>query len=856
VGIRFEINANTAGGGVGGGVVSGSLQLSGIYQVSGDYAFDFAKQVSGLYVTFSGGLYQPSGAAGGGGGTVSGWAQASGLYVTHSGGLYQSSGIFQSSGVFLTSGAYQISGIYQSSGVFQTSGLYVTTSGGLYQISGIYPVSGLFALSGTAGGGGAGVSGVVHAGEFVGSGDNSITLYTLSHGLGIVPRSISVDAGSPAARGSIDISGNASGIFVTYPVAPVSGTVRLYWIAGPTDAANIVTIGSGTVHASTFIGSGNASTTVYTLSHGIGAVPQGLVVSPMSPQARGDYDVSGNASGIFVTYPIAPASGAVKLSWLAGPSTLVAISGNLVHGAEFIGSGNNSTLLYTVSHGLGIAPNTMLVDAGSPQARGNFDVSGNASGIYVTYTSPPASGTVRLFWQAGPTSIATLNAQSGIYTLTSGSTFTGTISGTGTIVGSTIDVIDNTIALRQYSSVVFKSGSTYYAKNAAGTIISSGLVPETVIQTALTGGGTIFIADGTYDLSAGFTGFTVGTNDHVILSRAVTIRVPNGYTGVMWEFAAAITGCTLEGGVHGEQGTPARDWTWVRMYAPTSGIYANIIRNSIVENANIGIKLLIDSTTGWVNNNWFVNLKMTSCVIFVDFDYDAVWPATEATGFFDNHFLGLYCQSLVSGETTYGFKNIKHGRNTFIDCNVWDANGAQVTANFDVGSSFNMAIGGIFSYLNYSDSGTSNRLWDTWGGFVPGGNITMGSNVMKFSTDITLKRHAANTLAVRNAADSAYNDLRAEGLGGSFLRSQAGTTLATIGSNTLTMAESKDLVLGTTSGTKIATSANQRMAFYGGTPAIQQSGGLAYTMDATYTSGVQSSIQKMYNAMRTYGLLS
>ena len=146
----------------------------------------------------------------------------------------------------------------------------------------------------------------------------------------------------------------------------------------------------GQVHAPTFAGSGNATTTVYTLSHGIGTAPQGLVVSPMSPQARGDFDISGNASGIFVTYPVAPASGDVKLSWMAGPSTLATISGNLVHGGAFTGSGNNVTTLYTLSHGLQTVPSTILVNEASPQARGLYDVSGNASGLYVTYTSPPA----------------------------------------------------------------------------------------------------------------------------------------------------------------------------------------------------------------------------------------------------------------------------------------------------------------------------------------------------------------------------------------------------------------------------------------------------------------------------------
>ena len=230
-------------------------------------------QISGLYVTHSGGFYQPSGTAGGGG--VSGWAQASGFYVEHSGGLYQASGVYvgASGGLYQASGIFQTSGEYPLASIVQLSGLYVTHSGGMYQISGIYPSSGLFALSGTGGGvfSGGGVSGFIHAATFLGSGNNTTLLYTISHGLGQVPTGISVDAASPQARGDIDLSGNASGIFVTYTSPPLSGDVRLSWVAGPSASAGVGGIisglfalsgatgaggVSGVVHAATFLGFG------------------------------------------------------------------------------------------------------------------------------------------------------------------------------------------------------------------------------------------------------------------------------------------------------------------------------------------------------------------------------------------------------------------------------------------------------------------------------------------------------------------------------------------------------------------------------------------------------------------------
>jgi len=63
-----------------------------------------------------------------------------------------------------------------------------------------------------------------------------------------------------------------------------------------------------------FLGSGNAATTIYTVSHGI-INPVSWFVTPASPLARGDYDVSGASGQLMVTYPVAPASGDIRLVW-------------------------------------------------------------------------------------------------------------------------------------------------------------------------------------------------------------------------------------------------------------------------------------------------------------------------------------------------------------------------------------------------------------------------------------------------------------------------------------------------------------------------------------------------------------
>jgi hypothetical protein len=60
---------------------------------------------------------------------------------------------------------------------------------------------------------------------------------------------------------------------------------------------------------------------------------------------------------------------------------------------------------------------------------------------------------------------------------------------------------------------------------------------------------------------------------------------------------------------------------------------------------------------------------------------------------------------------------------------------------------------------------------------------------------------------------------------------------------------------GTTTGTQIGTSASQKIGFLGATPAIQQTGGSA-TASGSYTSVEQGMLNKAYDALRTFGLLS
>ena len=74
-------------------------------------------------------------------------------------------------------------------------------------------------------------------------------------------------------------------------------------------------------------------------------------------------------------------------------------------------------------------------------------------------------------------------------------------------------------------------------------------------------------------------------------------------------------------------------------------------------------------------------------------------------------------------------------------------------------------------------------------------------------------------------------------------------------SNTITLADTVNIVLNTTTGTKIGTATSQKLGFFNATPVVQQTGGVS-TAGASYTATEQSMLQTVYNALRTFGFLS
>lgn len=69
------------------------------------------------------------------------------------------------------------------------------------------------------------------------------------------------------------------------------------------------------------------------------------------------------------------------------------------------------------------------------------------------------------------------------------------------------------------------------------------------------------------------------------------------------------------------------------------------------------------------------------------------------------------------------------------------------------------------------------------------------------------------------------------------------------------VADGIEWTIGSTNGLQIGTASTQKLGFLGATPAAQQTGG-SDTAGATYGTNEQGMLQKAYNALRTFGLLS
>lgn len=73
--------------------------------------------------------------------------------------------------------------------------------------------------------------------------------------------------------------------------------------------------------------------------------------------------------------------------------------------------------------------------------------------------------------------------------------------------------------------------------------------------------------------------------------------------------------------------------------------------------------------------------------------------------------------------------------------------------------------------------------------------------------------------------------------------------------NDISFRNGSNMTFNTVTGTKIGTATNQKLAFFNAFPVVQQTGGAA-TAGASYTTTEQDMLQKVYDALRIFGLLS
>lgn len=254
-----------------------------------------------------------------------------------------------------------------------------------------------------------------------------------------------------------------------------------------------------------------------------------------------------------------------------------------------------------------------------------------------------------------------------------------------TLTNKTMDVKDNPLALRFYTTKVFKVGSTYYAKKWDGTLVSSGATFETVFNAALALKGTVLLtntetsATGTtsYTITASSgTIFTITGNTRIISDYGAFLEVPQGSTAIVLKVNGAGTFQPAESlGIQGlsfsENGTPARNWTGIKIEMNGAGdsmIFCPL-RDITIYDAGVGIELETSSSR-WINSNEFENINI--------FDSKVCWLFDQQSGEIShNRFINCNNQAKV-GVTTDGFKNVNGDANQFIGCVCWDFD---VTAN-------------------------------------------------------------------------------------------------------------------------------------------------------------------------------
>jgi hypothetical protein len=393
--------------------------------------------------------------------------------------------------------------------------------------------------------------------------------------------------------------------------------------------------------------------------------------------------------------------------------TLGEASGAFAAGGTISKSGNGSTTTFTIPHGLTPTPDVYFALPTNAAARGNISYSLDATNITLTYPVAPASGTNNLtyVWGAGYTNAAVPGL-----TASSSTTFTNK-----TISGAT-----NTLPLGAYNQLVYKRGSTYYAINKDGDIISSSTTnPGAVIQACVDLMGKTFVAAADYNFpSSGFSGINIGkTGTALELDPNARFIVPDGYTGYVVKLyrggSENVSQIRLSGGQYTEATGVAGDhlWTAIKLQggpAASQGIYASSVKEVFIEYCGIGVDL--DASIGYITGNTFQDIATAGTIIGFNFNMPSPYVSANISRC---RFINCIVQHYVSVPTTHGFKDVRFKDHLFVGTQVWDQAdpATQKTMTIHSDAKNITIIGGIMARAGgyfVDNSKTSLIIGDEW----------------------------------------------------------------------------------------------------------------------------------------------
>ena len=251
-----------------------------------------------------------------------------------------------------------------------------------------------------------------------------------------------------------------------------------------------------------------------------------------------------------------------------------------------------------------------------------------------------------------------------------------------------------------------------------GQIDGSYANPEDAINFAISIGNNALIQlrPVTYNLSAGFAGFTaLGINTIIDATRAA-INVPAGYSGSVWTVNPSSTpllGTGVIGGKYSQvAGASPRLWTCIDLHSTLFAAQVNgcFFKDMEITNAGKAIALRTewDSVNGGViNGNIFSNIRITTTNIGVSFEHTGTYTS-GLTGSNRNRFDNLMYQGFTS--STNGVKDVNGRDNEFNSCVVWDLSAyapSAVSCNITANAQWTRINGGALTYDNFADLSTT-----------------------------------------------------------------------------------------------------------------------------------------------------